>query len=132
MGSVQQTRTKPEMIVRGALHAEGYRYRANVRGLPGSPDIAFIGRRKAIFIHGCFWHRHPGCKLATSPKTRSDFWEAKFAANVERDARKLRELIEEGWNVATVWGCETSNVVPLLDRLRKFLGPPKSTTPRAE
>lgn len=126
MRSVRQKKTKPEMIVRRALHAKGYRFRANLRMLPGSPDVAFTSRLKAIFIHGCFWHRHPGCRLASTPKTQLDFWEAKFASNVERDARKVRDLEKRGWNVTTVWECETRDLTSLMNRLCEFLGPPRN------
>ena len=126
MRSVRQKKTKPEMIVRRALHALGYRFRANAKGLPGSPDLAFTARKRAIFVHGCFWHRHPGCRLASTPKTRHEFWEAKFAANVERDARKVAELESAGWKTMTVWECETRNAGQLVPRLTDFLGPPKA------
>ena len=123
MRSVRQKRTKPEMVVRRGLHAMGYRFRTNLRTLPGSPDIAFTARHKAIFIHGCFWHRHPGCRLATTPKTRTEFWKNKFASNIERDARKTLELEECGWQVITVWECETRDPDSLLRRLQNFIGP---------
>src|SRR4051812_5907882 len=99
MSKVRSGDTKPEMVVRRLLHGEGYRYRLHDRRLPGSPDIVFASRRKAIFVHGCFWHRHPGCRRATTPKTRTSFWEAKFAANVARDQRQLQSLDKLGWNV---------------------------------
>lgn len=83
--------------------AHGYRFRVNIKGLPGSPDVAFTGRRKAVFVHGCFWHRHPGCRYASEPKTRKEFWKAKFIANIERDIRKKKELEELGWATNTVW-----------------------------
>lgn len=124
MRSVRRTKTAPEMIVRRALHAEGFRYRANLAALPGSPDIAFTARRKAIFVHGCFWHRHENCKLASTPKTRVDFWTKKFASNTERDSRKVHELLEAGWDVTTVWQCETRNPSQLMHRLRAFIGQP--------
>jgi DNA mismatch endonuclease, patch repair protein len=130
MRSVRQRGTNAEMAVRRALHAHGYRFRTNVRSMPGSPDVVFSMKRKAIFINGCFWHRHPGCKFATVPKTRASCWEAKFAANIERDARKLRELEVQGWSVATVWECETSDVVLLLERLRLFIGPRRQNAKR--
>lgn len=122
MRSVGRKHTKPEMITRRALHALGYRFRVNMKGLPGSPDIAFTKRRKAIFVHGCFWHRHPGCRYATEPKTRNEFWRAKFEANIERDDRKRRELEKLGWKVETVWECETRSLSRLIERLKDFLG----------
>lgn len=126
MRSVRQKDTKPEMIVRRALHSMGYRFRVNLRILPGSPDIVFPARRQAIFIHGCFWHRHLGCRLASTPKTRLDFWEPKFRANIDRDARKVHELEQLLWDVMIVWQCETCDRTALMDRLREFLGPPRS------
>ena len=122
MRSVGRKHTKPEMITRRALHALGYRFRVNMKGLPGSPDIAFTKRRKAIFVHGCFWHRHPGCRCATEPKTRNEFWRTKFEANIERDDRKRRELEKLGWKVETVWECETRSLSRLIERLKDFLG----------
>ena len=122
MRSVGRKHTKPEMITRRALHALGYRFRVNMKGLPGSPDIAFTKRRKAIFVHGCFWHRHPGCRCATEPKTRNEFWRTKFEANIERDDRKRRELEKLGWKVQTVWECETRSLSRLIERLKDFLG----------
>lgn len=126
MRSVRQKKTKPEMVVRRALHRLGYRFRANAKRLPGSPDLVFTARRKAIFVHGCFWHRHPGCRLASTPKTRVDFWEEKFARNVERDARKLVELEADDWEVMTVWECETRDLDGLMPNLIGFLGPPRA------
>src|SRR5271163_1551858 len=125
MRAVRQKRTNPEMTVRSALHAEGYRFRTNLRRLPGSPDIVFTARRKVVFIHGCFWHRHPACRLASAPKTRTDFWEAKFLANIERDAGNVNELMDLGWEVATIWECETRELPRTTARLREFLGPPR-------
>lgn len=129
MRSVGQKRTKPEMIVRRALHALGYRFHANVPSLPGSPDLAFTKRKKAIFVRGCFWHRHPDCLYATVPKTRASFWNAKFAANVERDERQQKSLRDMGWNVETVWEYETRQPGPLVERLKIFLGPSKWSAP---
>lgn len=125
--------TKPEMIVRRLLHRAGYRYVLHAPDLPGRPDLVFRPRRKAIFVHGCFWHRHSGCRRATTPKTRREFWLAKFAANVERDARIAMELEAAGWDAVVVWECETSNPAALRDRLTGFLGPPVGHRPhRAE
>lgn len=126
MRSVRQKKTKPEMVVRRELHALGYRFRTNVKGLPGSPDIVFTARRKAIFVHGCFWHRHPNCRLASTPKTRVEFWREKFDRNVERDARKVVELEAAGWKSLTVWECETRTMERTLPRLVEFLGAPRA------
>lgn len=124
MRAVRQRGTGPEMLVRRALHAHGYRFRANAKGLPGSPDLVFAARGKIIFVHGCFWHRHPACRLASTPRTRSTFWEEKFTRNRERDARNHAELEGAGWEVHTVWQCETRDMAETLSRLVEFLGPP--------
>ncbi len=121
MAKVGPRDTKPEMIVRRMLHAMGRRVRIHRRDLPGTPDIVLPSARKAIFVHGCFWHRHEGCKKATMPKTRVDFWQDKFARNVERDQRKENELRAEGWDVTTIWECETRNLAALKARLGDWL-----------
>ncbi|ABD55774.1 very short patch repair endonuclease [Jannaschia sp. CCS1] len=105
MASIRRRNTKPEMVVRQELHAAGFRFRLDVRSLPGSPDIVLPKWRTAIFVHGCFWHRHAGCKYASTPATRPKFWQAKFEANVRRDCSNERALIEMGWKVAIVWEC---------------------------
>ena len=125
MRSVPRKDTKPEMALRRALHAEGYRFRTNVRALPGSPDIVFTARRKVIFVHGCFWHRHENCRMATIPKNNEEFWEAKFLSNVERDGRKMKELSILGWSVRVVWECEIADLTFILPQVKRFLGPPK-------
>jgi len=107
MARVAQKGSQPEMVVRRALHGLGYRFRLHRRDLPGSPDLVLVRQRLAIFVHGCFWHRHPGCKHTTSPKTRAAFWEAKFAANIARDQRVTTTLQSLGWRVNVVWECET-------------------------
>lgn len=113
--------TKPEMVVRRILHGLGYRYRLHARDLPGRPDIVFRGRRKVIFVHGCFWHQHEGCKDANVPKTRTAFWQAKFKGNRERDRASLQALCREGWGTLVVWECETREPDALLKRLTEFL-----------
>jgi DNA mismatch endonuclease (patch repair protein) len=124
MGRVRNRDTKPELKVRRLLHRMGYRYRLHARDIPGRPDVVFRKRRKAIFVHGCFWHRHPdpACPLARTPKSRHEFWEAKFAANVARDARVADELSHRGWGVFTVWECQLRDTGDLERRLREFLG----------
>ena len=97
--------TKPELVLRRALHARGFRYRLHDRKLPGTPDLVFRRFGAVCFVHGCFWHRHAGCPYATDPATRPEFWQAKFEANVERDRRVRENLIEAGWRVAIVWEC---------------------------
>ena len=121
MGAVHSKNTSPEMAVRRIAHALGYRYRLHVSTLPGRPDLAFPARHKAIFVHGCFWHRHNGCRYATSPKTNCEFWEAKFRANVARDRRARRELKKINWAVLTVWQCELKKPETLTERLNDFL-----------
>jgi DNA mismatch endonuclease (patch repair protein) len=121
MGRVRATDSKPELHVRRTAHALGYRFRLHRRGLPGTPDLIFPRFRKAIFVHGCFWHRHPGCSRTTSPKTRADYWREKFAANVTRDAQRLLELQALGWDALVIWECETNNRSDLEKRLRDFL-----------
>ena len=115
--------TAPELAVRRLLHALGYRFRTQYRELPGKPDIAFPKRRKAVFIHGCFWHHHPGCKFAHVPKTRRDYWLAKFEANQRRDARNIADVAALGWEPAVVWECEMAELPNLQERLMRFLGP---------
>lgn len=107
MRRVRRRDTQPEVTLRKALWHRGARYRLHVRSLPGTPDIVFPRAKVAVFVHGCFWHRHPGCRSTTTPKRNADFWMAKFHANVDRDARKVRQLEELGWRVAVVWSCET-------------------------
>lgn len=97
--------TKPEMILRRALHARGFRYRLHDRRLPGTPDLVFRRFGAVCFVHGCFWHRHEECPFATNPATRPDFWQAKFRGNVERDRRAREQLLDSGWRVAIVWEC---------------------------
>lgn len=120
MAAVRSEDTKPELAVRKIVHAMGYRYRLHVRKLPGRPDLVFVSRCKAIFVHGCFWHRHTGCRYATSPKTHAAFWKAKFSYNVARDRRNRRELKKIGWAVLTVWQCELKNPEKLTERLNEF------------
>lgn len=103
--------TKPEMQIRKLLHGLGYRFRIQRKDLPGKPDIVLPKYRTAIFINGCFWHRHKGCKLASEPSTNRDFWEKKFAANLERDARNYAALKEQGWNVLIIWECEVKEIL---------------------
>jgi DNA mismatch endonuclease (patch repair protein) len=133
MRSVRRRNTTPEMIVRAAIRAAGVRYQLHVRNLPGTPDIVMFTRRIAIFVHGCFWHRHSGCRLTTTPKTRTEFWAEKFRRNQERDAAALESLRELGWQVAIVWECETKSgtyLEPLLQRLATAA--PEKSYPRAK
>lgn len=122
MSRIRGTDTKPEMFVRRALHAMGYRFRTHVTELPGCPDLVFTRRRSVIFVHGCFWHRH-GCGKTYVPKTREQFWEKKFDSNVSRDRRNQCLLEEAGWRIHIVWECEIENDDSTLQRAIQFLGP---------
>lgn len=130
MGHVRQTRTEPEERVAAWLRAHGIAYRRNVRSLPGRPDFANRRAGFAIFVHGCFWHRHPGCPRTTSPVRNGQFWEEKFAANVARDATKRAELEEAGLMVVTVWECESLSEEQLSRNLSGLL--PEAGRPRAD
>ena len=105
MRAVPRSSTKPEIVLRKRLHALGLRYVLGGRGLPGSPDLVLPRWTAAVFVHGCFWHRHPKCRYTTMPSTRPEFWQAKFEANVARDNAVRATLLAEGWRVATVWEC---------------------------
>ena len=122
MSRIGSKHTEPERTVRSLLHALGYRYRLHRKGLPGKPDIVFLRRKKAIFVHGCFWHGH-GCKIGHAPKSNLAFWIPKIERNRERDARNRSELERIGWCVETVWQCEIKQSQALERRLRDFLGP---------
>jgi len=120
MASVGQKDTKPEMMLRRAIFALGYRYRLHVRHLPGKPDLVFPGRKKAIFVHGCFWHGH-GCRWGRLPKTRLEYWAPKIEANRDRDARSLAALAALGWSSLVVWQCEMRELGSLVERVDEFL-----------
>jgi DNA mismatch endonuclease (patch repair protein) len=126
MRRVRGRDTKPEMLVRRLLHAMGYRYRLQARDLPGRPDILFRGRRKAIFVHGCFWHRHldPACKLARLPKSRLDFWLPKLEGNRQRDEANLERLRDLGWEVLVLWECGLRDRDALGNKLAEFIEGP--------
>lgn len=109
MARVRNKNTQPELRVRSAAHALGLRFRLYRRDLPGTPDLVFPKYKVALFVHGCFWHRHEGCPRATMPKTRVDYWQAKFHRNVERDARHAADLLALGWKPAVIWECETTD-----------------------
>ena len=121
MARVRGKNTKPEMAVRQAVYGLGYRYRLHRRDLPGTPDLVFASQKKAIFVHGCFWHRHKGCRRTTTPKTRAKFWQSKFDANVDRDKRNIVALQSAGWKVLIVWECEAIDSASLRARLSVFL-----------
>lgn len=121
MAQIRGRDTKPELAVRRAAHALGYRFRLHRRDLPGSPDMVFPARRKLVFVHGCYWHRHPGCRLAYTPKSNVTFWTAKFDRNVRRDEEAQARLIELGWDALTIWECQTTDDTRLKRLLREFL-----------
>ena len=123
MRGIQGKDTRPERSVRSAAHHLGLRFRLHVRELPGRPDLVFPRYRTVIFVHGCFWHRHD-CGLAATPKTREEFWQKKFVANVSRDARKREDLERAGWRVVEIWECETRDPVALSLRLSAIFGLP--------
>jgi DNA mismatch endonuclease, patch repair protein len=117
MSRIRSKNTRPELVVRSMLHADGYRFRLHVRHLPGHPDIVLPKWRTVVFVNGCFWHQHKGCAYAYTPKSRKAFWREKFPGNVTRDMEKARDLASLGWTVETVWECELADV----EKLRKHL-----------
>lgn len=121
MSRVKGRDTRPEIAVRKLLFSMGYRYRLHDKMLPGTPDIVLSSRRKIVFVHGCFWHRHANCPLARLPKTRKAFWGAKLEGNRVRDGRVKAALWRMGWSVATIWECQLGNMARLESRLRRFL-----------
>ena len=122
MSKIRSKNTKPEMVLRKALFARGFRYRVNDTKLPGKPDIVLPKYKTVIFLHGCFWHRHEGCKYAYTPKTNTDFWVDKITSNKERDKINLQKLTVMGWNVIIVWEYEIRHeykhdITPLINRI---------------
>ncbi len=128
MAKIGSKNSQPEMAVRRAAHSLGYRFRLHRRDLPGTPDLVFPRLRKVIFVHGCFWHRHPGCPRTTTPKTRTAFWLEKFKANEARDRHVEAELRKLGWEIIVIWGCETKPQVKLSEMLINFLGRQSQST----
>lgn len=120
MRSIKSKDTKPELAVRRLLTDMGYRYRLHRKDIPGSPDIAFIGRKKAIFVNGCFWHGHEGCVIAHTPSSK--LWKDKLRANKKRDQKVLGELSKLGWKVLVIWECALKDPKSLKSRLRRFVG----------
>lgn len=114
MSGIRGKDTKPELTVRKFLHQKGLRFRLHAK-LPGKPDLTFPKHKAVVFVHGCFWHRHEGCRFSTTPKSNPDFWQKKFSANVERDARATAQLEEIGWRVLVVWECQLG--LPELEQL---------------
>lgn len=124
MSRIRSKDTKPELLVRRVLHRLGYRYRLHRRDLPGAPDLVFASRRKAIFIHGCFWHQHKGCIDGRLPQSRLDYWLPKLERNVERDRENTVKLRISGWKILKLWECDILSGNKLEQRLIQFLGPP--------
>lgn len=123
MSRIRAKDTKPELIVRKILFKNGYRYRLHSNRVVGRPDIIFEKRKKIIFVHGCFWHRHVNCKYSTLPKTNKSFWNRKFDDNVRRDKYVREQLLEMGYELMVIWECQTKNISDLEDRLFDFVGP---------
>ncbi|BCL62792.1 very short patch repair endonuclease [Desulfomarina profundi] len=121
MSRIKNRDTKPEIIVRSLLHRAGYRFRLHRKDLPGKPDIVLPRYKTIILVHGCFWHRHEGCRYAYYPKTRVDFWQKKFRQNAKRDQKVQNELLKLGWKVCVVWECETRKPEILISKLQQIL-----------
>lgn len=123
MAKVKSKNTKPELLVRKLIFSLGYRYRLHSAKLPGSPDLVFSSRKKVIFVHGCFWHRHEGCRRATTPQSKQEYWNGKFARTVERDRANIVALKSMGWDSLVLWECELKNIDLLKAKLVSFLNP---------
>lgn len=121
MAAIKSKNTKPELVVRSLIHRMGYRFRIHRTDLPGKPDIVFVSRRKAIFVHGCFWHMHDCCYGSVTPATNAEFWQTKRTSNVERDRRNEERLTTLGWRTLTVWECCVRNEEKLRRLLTEFL-----------
>jgi DNA mismatch endonuclease (patch repair protein) len=121
MAGIKGKNTKPEVAVRKLVHGMGFRFRLHRKDLPGSPDLVFPRLKKAIFVHGCFWHRHSGCRFAYTPKSNAQFWVDKLTTNTHRDALALKALGALGWEVLVVWECEVPNLPALAQKLHSFL-----------
>lgn len=124
MAGIRGKDTKPELVLRRALHSRGFRYRLHGKEIKGKPDLVFSRFRAVVFVHGCFWHRHSGCRFTTTPSTRPEFWRAKFAATVVRDSAVRATLVDGGWRMATVWECalrRQEQVEAAADRLSTWL-----------
>lgn len=121
LSSVRSLNTKPEVLVRKLLHSMGYRFRLHRKDLPGKPDIILPKYRKIILVHGCYWHRHEGCSMASEPKRNKQYWEKKFERNRIRDNMNYKALNELGWKVMVVWECHTKKTGFLRKKIKKFL-----------
>jgi len=125
MARIRRANTRPEMEVRRFLHGLGYRYRVDFAGLPGRPDLALLGRRKVVFVNGCYWHRHDCRRGQSIPSTNKDFWRDKLSGNLLRNLKDIAGLLNSGWNVFVIWECEIHDP-KVLSELQRFLGPPLS------
>jgi len=114
MSAIKSKNTRPEIVVRKFLHSKGYRFRIHRKDLPGSPDIVLPKYKTVVFVHGCFWHRHEGCKYKTNPKTRKEFWENKFNQNIKRDRNNFKELKKLNWKVLVIWECELNSLQEII------------------
>lgn len=121
MASVKGRNTSPERLVKRCLRRLKCHYRSNVERIPGTPDFALVGRKKLIFVHGCFWHGHKGCARAARPETNKEFWSRKIEGNMKRDARSLRKLRKTGWTVLVIWQCQTKDEERLKRRIARFI-----------
>ena len=124
MSRIRSVDTKPELMVRGIIHAMGYRYRLHVKVLPGKPDIVFRSRKAVIFVHGCFWHFHSACREGRVPNSNQAYWQDKLKRNVERDRRHQKELKKLGWRVLVLWECGVVDSSVFRAKLRSFLDVP--------
>lgn len=129
MSRVKGRDTKPERLVRSLIHSMGFRFSLYRKDLPGRPDIVLTRHRKLVFVHGCFWHGHPGCSRATMPSTNIQFWEKKISGNRMRDVTVRRRLGIMGWRVLVIWQCQTKNTEKLKTRLARFLAPDNELLP---
>ncbi|MCY3566626.1 MAG: very short patch repair endonuclease [Gammaproteobacteria bacterium] len=125
MSRIRSKNSKVELAVRSLVHRMGYRFRLHRKNLPGKPDLVFPGRKKAIFVHGCFWHWHPDpdCKRARMPKSRQEFWKPKLEANRRRDRENKEKLSSLGWEVLEIWECEVGDLNKIMERISAFLDP---------
>jgi DNA mismatch endonuclease, patch repair protein len=121
MRAIRSKGMKPELLVRRLVYSLGFRYRLHLRDLPGKPDLVFIGLRKAIFVHGCFWHQHSGCREGRMPKSNLAYWQPKLARNLERDRASIEALNSLRWSTLVIWECQTSDEHALTGRIREFL-----------
>ncbi|MCM2481692.1 MULTISPECIES: very short patch repair endonuclease [Burkholderia] len=121
MRRIRSKDTEPELAVRRLVYAMGYRYRLHRKDIPGKPDLAFLGRRKVIFIHGCFWHQHSGCREGRPPKSNTDYWLPKLRRNQDRDRAALSQLAATGWEALVIWECETKDSSALAAKIKVFL-----------